>query len=635
VAIDVSVVIPFFNPGADIDDCLSSMIAQTMPADRFEVVLVDDGSTDGSSAAVDAWVARYPRLLTVLHLPASGGPAHPRNVGIETARGRYIQFVDSDDSLAPGALARLVDIADESEADIVIGKISSDFRGVYQPLFRTTVTRRTLADFPLMQNLTVCKMFRREFLLAHGIRLPEGPTYIEDQHLCVQAYAHAASVAVVADTVCYLYRRRRDAGLNHGDETIEPAAYYAELATIMDIIDGPAFPAAARAAAYTRYYRTEMLGRLRGRAMTGYDAGYRDALVTEIRRLAERRLPAGVHEGLPVFLRAQSQLVREDRRGELLELAASLQRVGLHATAAAVRWDAGALVIEVEAHLAHDARPLQLRRDASGWLLPADVVPAVGADDRRLGPADDTDLDIDLATTSRADGTVWSTTHGLRLDIDDDGAVVVRGEVRIDPQQVAGGRALEAGLWDLRLRVRFGGLSWGARLQPAVVPRAVVPPAPAGWLGGLAGNAPQHAVETPTVIAFWTDGTPTLALDVGQWMHSLLDLFDDPPGARVVAARTLQIDVPRVTGADASVAARVILVPVSDQSMATVECVAELRSGPQGATIAAVIPALPGGAERWSVWLGLGAVGTAAPRNLSIDLTESRLRRLRVSTAAS
>jgi glycosyltransferase involved in cell wall biosynthesis len=216
MSLDVSVVIPFFNPGANLDDCLASMRDQTLAADRFEVILVDDGSTDGSGARADEWAARLPRLVNVRHIEASGGPARPRNLGIDAARGRYVQFVDSDDTLAPRALERQLEVADASDADVVVGKLASDFRGIYHPLFRRTVTGRTLADYPLIQNVTVCKMFRRAFLLEHGIRFPEGPHYIEDQQICIQAYARATSVAVVADIACYFYRRRRTGGRNHG-----------------------------------------------------------------------------------------------------------------------------------------------------------------------------------------------------------------------------------------------------------------------------------------------------------------------------------------------------------------------------------------------------------------------------------
>src|SRR5581483_8710392 len=156
----------------------------------FEAILVDDGSTDGSDRRVQRWIDADPNLATLIRIPRSGGPARPRNLGIDRARGRYVQFLDSDDALAPNALRRQLDLADSSDADVVVGKIASDFRGIWQPLFRRTVSGRTLADYPLIQNVTVCKMLRREFLNQHGIRFPEGPRYIEDQQISVQAYAH-------------------------------------------------------------------------------------------------------------------------------------------------------------------------------------------------------------------------------------------------------------------------------------------------------------------------------------------------------------------------------------------------------------------------------------------------------------
>ena len=168
MAIDVSVVVPFFNPGANLDACLASLTDQTLAADRFEAILVDDGSTDGSHVRVEEWGARHPGPFTLRRLAASGGPARPRNVGHRDGRGRYIQFLDSDDTLTPQALERQLALADASDADVVVGKLSSDFRGIWHPLFRETVTGKTLATYPLIQNLTVCKMFRQ--------RLPETST---------------------------------------------------------------------------------------------------------------------------------------------------------------------------------------------------------------------------------------------------------------------------------------------------------------------------------------------------------------------------------------------------------------------------------------------------------------------------
>jgi glycosyltransferase involved in cell wall biosynthesis len=622
VTIDVSVVIPFFNPGPDIDDCVASMLAQSLAAHRFEVILVDDGSTDGSDALVDAWVARYPQLLSVLHLPASGGPAHPRNVGIDTARGRFIQFVDSDDTLAPTALERLIDIADESDADVVVGKISSDFRGVNQPFFRTTVTHRTLADYPLMQNLTVCKMFRREFLLAHGIRLPEGPSYIEDQHLCVTAYAHATSVAVVADTVCYQYRRRRSGGSSHGDTQIEAAAYCRELGEIFTIIDTQISTPPSRTSAYTRYYRNEMLGRLRGAAMLEYDDDYRHELVSELRQLAMNRLPADVHAELAMFQRVQSRLLLAGDEGGLLRFAQQLERVTLLATTSAPHWRNGILVIDVEAGLHVDDQPLRLERHDDNWLLPASFAPGLDPDERRMGAADAASLDLDLATRSRSDGALWSTTEGLRLDIGDDGAVRFRGEVAIDPLTLMGGAALTPGLWAFSLRAIFGGISWSSRLRPAPGPL----PSLRSWLT-VADRT--HRSDT----AYWTAGeTPALSLDVDEWLHALVDLVDDASASRatIEAGDELVIPVPRLSGRGGeSIPVHVSLGPVDDQR-GPVGCAAQLVLHPDESCIRLRVLPLAAGPERWAVWLRIGAIGSGTPRRLPIELVPGRLGRLRV-----
>src|SRR5690242_7300657 len=122
--VDVSVVVPFYNPGANIEDCLQSMVAQTLPHERFEVVLVDDGSTDGSDQRVARHAEQWPDLIRVKRIAASGWPGKPRNVGVDEARGTYVQFLDSDDAMHPQALERLLDAATDSAADVVVGKLT-------------------------------------------------------------------------------------------------------------------------------------------------------------------------------------------------------------------------------------------------------------------------------------------------------------------------------------------------------------------------------------------------------------------------------------------------------------------------------------------------------------------------------
>lgn len=620
--IDVSVVVPFYNPGANIEACLASLAQQTLAAERFEVIFVDDGSTDGSERRVERWMTRHPDLAALVRIEASGGPARPRNVGIDTARGRYIQFLDSDDALAPRALERQLEVADSSAADVVVGKLASDFRGIWHPLFRRTVTGKTLADYPLVENVTVCKMFRRAFLLEHAIRFPEGPHYIEDQQICIQAYAHARSVAVVADTVCYFYRRRRTGGRNFGDAPVVPADYFRELEAILDVIDTQVSPD-ARLSCLTRYYRGEMLGRLRGAAMLHYDPSYRREMLDEVRRIATARIPVQVHDNLPMFVRAQSRLVLDHDLDGLLQLANQLETVRLAATISPPQWADGRLVVTVNAYLRHGDEPLRLDRDGDRWLLPAAMAPTLEAADRELGPL--SEVDVDLATVSRADAQLWSTTEGLAVTIDADGCPRVQCEVSIDPATVMGGGPLTAGLWDLRLRVMFGGLTRTSPLRPATEEPALPPT----W---VTGAAERLRSATP----YWTQGSPTLALDVDEWMHPLHDVIDTVPitEAAISGRRTLRLPVSQARGpAGATRRAQLLLTPEADAELAPLSCDAVVRLHPTGSELQAVIPRLPGHGMGWTAWLRMGELGGTPARQLPITLGAGRLGKRTVSAA--
>ena len=114
---NVSIVIPVYNKEQYITSCMESLLRQDF--DDFEIVAVDDGSTDGSGAACDRMAATDSRIH-VFHTPNQGVTA-ARRYGVEQAKGRYILFVDSDDELKGGALRALYDTIEETGADEVMG----------------------------------------------------------------------------------------------------------------------------------------------------------------------------------------------------------------------------------------------------------------------------------------------------------------------------------------------------------------------------------------------------------------------------------------------------------------------------------------------------------------------------------
>src|SRR3954447_13530806 len=143
----VSVIVPVYNPGADIDDCIASLLGQSLPASEYEVLFVDDGSTDATPARLDGLAARHPNVR-VEHIPASGWPGRPRNVGIDLARGEYVFLSDHDDRLGPPALERLYAMAVADAADIVIGKVVGHGKGIPRDMFRRNRHGLTAADVP-------------------------------------------------------------------------------------------------------------------------------------------------------------------------------------------------------------------------------------------------------------------------------------------------------------------------------------------------------------------------------------------------------------------------------------------------------------------------------------------------------
>ena len=144
------------------------------PADEYEVIFVDDGSTDATPARLDALAAEHAHVR-VEHIPNSGWPGRPRNVGIELSRGEFVYFVDNDDWIGREALERMHAMAVRDEADIVIGKVVGHGKSVPRNLFRRN---RTGVDLEL--GRAGLAAHAAQAVAAHvprraGPALPRGP----------------------------------------------------------------------------------------------------------------------------------------------------------------------------------------------------------------------------------------------------------------------------------------------------------------------------------------------------------------------------------------------------------------------------------------------------------------------------
>ncbi|MEV6597371.1 CDP-glycerol glycerophosphotransferase family protein [Actinoplanes sp. NPDC051346] len=204
---DVTVIVVVYNDAARVETAVRSVLDQSLRS--HEVVVVDDYSSDGTPAVVGRLAAEYPDRVRSLRLEANSGAAgRPRNVGIEHAAGRYVMFLDSDDTLDPHACRNLLAMAERSGADLVIGRcvrrdVLSGSEHSWMPwLVQNQVVHESLCDQPdlLYDVLSTNKLYRHDFLTRENLRFPEGRLY-EDNLFSAHAYLTAKKIAVIPQRI--------------------------------------------------------------------------------------------------------------------------------------------------------------------------------------------------------------------------------------------------------------------------------------------------------------------------------------------------------------------------------------------------------------------------------------------------
>ena len=224
----VSVIIPVYNTAAWLEDCIDSVVTQSLR--EIEIICVDDGSTDGSSEILRRWEREDPRIRVISQ--ENGGLSYARNRGMERAVGRYVYFLDSDDRLVPGALEALVRISEEKELDVLLFSGTVDYESeelrkskagmdaycrrtelVSEPVDGLELLRLALEHMPFC--VIACTFFfNRRFLSEGGVTFREGIIH-EDELFSVLILSRAKRVCCVAEAYyCY---RVREGSLTTGD----------------------------------------------------------------------------------------------------------------------------------------------------------------------------------------------------------------------------------------------------------------------------------------------------------------------------------------------------------------------------------------------------------------------------------
>jgi len=212
----ISVVVAFFNNGDDLADCLDSIAAQSVT--DLEVIMVDDGSTDGGTEIAAAKAAADPRFILIQ--PEHGGPGGARNRGVERARGEFLAFVDGDDMLPANAYELLLHTLESSGSDFASGAVlrigpkGINPSALHSLAIKGRQIRTHITKTPrLLYDVSVWnKLFRRSFWDFHQLSYPERVVW-EDIRLMTKAHVLATAVDVIPDIV-YFWRERAQGGLS-------------------------------------------------------------------------------------------------------------------------------------------------------------------------------------------------------------------------------------------------------------------------------------------------------------------------------------------------------------------------------------------------------------------------------------
>ncbi|MEU8678358.1 CDP-glycerol glycerophosphotransferase family protein [Streptomyces sp. NPDC048560] len=319
----LTVVVPLYNVEEYLGACLESLAGQTMP--DLEVVMVDDGSTDGSGRVARDFTARDPRFRLITQENAGLGAA--RNAGVLEAHpdGEFLAFVDSDDIVPPGAFERMLAELGGSGSDFVTGnvlRLRANGALEQSPMFRKPMEKRRSAthvtrDWVLLGDRIACnKVFRRSFWDRHAFAFPTGVLY-EDIAVVLPAHFLAASVDVVEEPV-YHWRDRA------GSITTRRAVPRGIRDRVTAVSTVSAFLAERGMTEAKRRYDAHALSGdlwLFIDALPEGDAAFHDAFLEHANAFAATVEPAVV-DALPLHLRVKWQLIRERRMPELLALLA-------------------------------------------------------------------------------------------------------------------------------------------------------------------------------------------------------------------------------------------------------------------------------------------------------------------------
>ncbi len=212
----ISVILPVYNVEKYLEECIKSVINQTIGFENIQLIIVDDCSKDKSYEIAQKYANKYENCISVRLDEKSGSAGKPRNVGIELATGKYLMFSDPDDFFDLTAFEKMYNAIEEKEADFIIANwnyTDEDGTKWEKPVFdkdrfhNFKLSIHDYSDSFYIMNSSMCnKIFNKEFINKNNIRCLE---YVpgEDTYFSMSAFLESKNVYYIEDII-YYYRQR-------------------------------------------------------------------------------------------------------------------------------------------------------------------------------------------------------------------------------------------------------------------------------------------------------------------------------------------------------------------------------------------------------------------------------------------
>lgn len=186
----LSIIVPVYNVEPYLERCLLSCLRQDIPQDDYEIIVVNDGSTDGSRAVAERMAGGNGNIK--VYSKENGGASSARNYGLKKASGKYVMFVDSDDYLFENVLRSLVQQCEKNHLDVLCFWTCFDYKK------KTCDTEH--------QPFRECEIYTGEYVLLHGLRIDSVWQFLFKSELFRQLSSHFREGIACSEDVLFIMK---------------------------------------------------------------------------------------------------------------------------------------------------------------------------------------------------------------------------------------------------------------------------------------------------------------------------------------------------------------------------------------------------------------------------------------------